>query len=88
MLLYFNVCNIFAIPIVLTKIQKLKFRMFVMVYVGLVAFRLCFNAITNPDKTSMSYGFREFNTIFEAPSIQIDQVKTEHDKYLPYRNML
>ena len=86
-LLPFRICQLFAIPIMISKIvsihrelPKLICTMFVIISV-----KSTYQVYTNPDRTSMTEGFKSFNLIFEAPSMQIDNPISESKKYLPYR---
>lgn len=86
-LLPFRVCQLFAIPIMVSKIGKID-RILPLVACAmfvLISVKSTYQVYTNPDRSSMTEGFKTFNLIIEAPSLQIDEPQKEKAKYLPYR---
>ena len=82
MLLLYNLSIIFTVPIILNYFKNFKIRALVISYVVLVSFRLLYNGYTDSNPFSMTYGYKEFNTIFEASSLQIDNPIGEKSKFL------
>ncbi|MBR3073399.1 EpsG family protein [Fibrobacter sp.] len=85
--LYYQYCTIFAIVISIENLLiegKIKFAKMLMLMVVLISCRLYYNAYFVNDKHSMSYGFKNFETIFEAPSLWIDNPVKLYKKYLPH----
>lgn len=79
-LMYFNLCQLFVIPFVISKLNNDKIKKFVCTFVILISIRLCYNTYTTTDPSGIGNGFKEFNTIFEAPSLQIDKPNQERSK--------
>lgn len=86
-LLPFRVCQLISIPIAVSKIgnyYKMLPKIVCVVFI-ILSVKSTYQVYTNPDKGSMTEGFKTFNLIFEAPSLQIDNPQLESHKYLPYR---
>lgn len=86
-LLPFRICQLFAIPIMISKIESFNknlSKIIVAVFV-IISIKSTYQIYTDTNKASMTEGFKSFNLIFEAPSLQIDNPKSESKKYLPYR---
>lgn len=86
-LLPFRICQLFAIPIMISKLEgfnKYLSKIIVAVFI-IISIKSTYQVYTDIDKSSMTEGFKSFNLIFEAPSLQIDNPKSESKKYLPYR---
>lgn len=82
LLLLFQLSLMFSIPCIISHIKFFYIRNFVLLFSIAVSLRLFYNAYTDPNKASMTYGFKEFNTILEAPSLQIDNPYQERIKYI------
>lgn len=86
-LLPFTVCQLFAIPIAISKLNHInRFLSSIIAAMFIViSVKSTYQVYTNPDRTSMTEGFKSFNLIFEAPSFQVNNPQSESKKYLPYR---
>lgn len=85
-LMYYKLGQLFVIPIIISKIQNYKIKTLVCTFSVLISLRLCYNTFSSSDVSSIGNGFKEFNTIFEAPSLQIDNPSLERDKFKDLRN--
>ena len=86
-LLYYHYCTIFAIVISVENLfaeGKVRFAKMFLIMAVLISCRLYYNAFFVSDKHSMSYGFKNFKTIIEAPSLWIENPNQLYKKYLPY----
>lgn len=89
-LIYFKLCQLFVIPIVVYKIKNfrimyLKVKHIYVTLVVLISLRLCTNVYFSDNSTNIGNGFKKFNTIFEAPSLQIDNPSFEKSKFKDLR---
>lgn len=86
-LLPFRICQLFAIPIMVSKISFINEKLpnLICAMFVVISIKSTYEVYTNPNKSSMTEGFKSFNVIFEAPSLQIDYPLSEKGKYLPYR---
>lgn len=89
-LMYFNLFQLFVIPIIVSKINdfrimNLKVKYTYIALVVIISLRLCTNVYISDDPTNIGNGFKKFNTIFEAPSLQIDDPSFEKNKFKDLR---
>ena len=86
-LLPFRICQLLSIPIILSKIGKIHELLpkAVVAMFLIISIKSTYDVYTNPDKSSMTEGFKSFSLIYEAPSMQVNHPNLESKKYLPYR---
>lgn len=80
-LMYYNMSQLFVIPILVSKINNIDIRRFLCIFAVIISLRLCYNTFSASDSSGIGNGFREFNTILEAPSLQIDNPISERKRF-------